>query len=154
LKRLRLAVANHSLPLVPKQKPTTFSLVFDGAERDAALRAFEQAIDMGEAITLSGDFAPEIEFPEWHRRIYGTLHQGRPNKVEFAPRPSKAAIALRVEASSSAGTAAVPYVDLRATIQGRKRLVLTNEHQMLPIVFTIELNESRASVTFQQVRRG
>jgi hypothetical protein len=152
--RLRRVVANHSLPLVPKEKPTSFSLVFDGTEGAAALRAFEKAIDMGESITLSGDLAPRIEFPAWHRRIYGTQHQRRPVKFEFTPTPTKAIKVLRVEASSSEGTVAVPYVEMRATIQGRKRLVLTNEHQMLPIAFTIELSDSNASLTFQQVRRG
>jgi hypothetical protein len=48
----------------------------------------------------------------------------------------------------------LPHVELRATTQGRERLVLTNEHQMAPVVFRFEPGEPRAGFSFEQVRRG
>jgi hypothetical protein len=155
MKRLRWIVADHSLPLVPKPTPMTFSMVFPHTEAGReALRTFERALDQGDAVTFERGFVPTIEYPVWHRRIYGADFVSRPIKLEFRPTPTTEAVAFRIEVDSPEGPATVPYLKLCAAKQGRKRLVLTNEQQQLPLVFTIDLSPDRVTFHFEQVRFG
>lgn len=155
LKRLRFAVADHNLPIASKSQETTFSLVFDKSDAGiAALRDFRRAVEMGESLLLENEFAPKIKFPEWHRRLYGLAPVIQTNRFEQGkPLPSKKTLALRVEVDSSEGHAECPYVLLRPVVQGTKRLVLTNEHQSLPLAFKFDFDLCEESVRFSFRRK-
>ena len=151
---LRRAIANHSLPLVPKPD-MEFSLVFAQTEEGkAVLKEFERALDMGEAVTFEKGFIPEVEYPSWHTRIYGPARSGRLVKLEIRPTPQETTNAVRVEVDSAEGPAAIPYVELRSTVRGRKRGVLSNEHQNSPMVFSFLLEPDGARFAFTQARTG
>lgn len=155
LRRLRWAVADYLLPIVPKERPMMFSLVFDTTDEGmAAARAVERAVNDGEPVTFSEGFVPGIEFPEWHRRIYGPGYVEQPIKLEIKPTGTGATTTVGVEADSPEGSASLPHIELRTIARGRKRLVLTNEHQRQPIVFRVEFTGVRANFSFQQVRPG
>jgi hypothetical protein len=155
MKRLRWVVADHNIDIVPKPTPMTFSMIFERTETGLeALRTFEEALDRGDDVTFEHGFVPRIEYPAWHRRLYGADFFSRPIKVEFRPTPPSETVALRIEVDSPEGPATVPYLELHATKQGRKKLVLTNERQQLPLVFTINLSPERAQFRFEQARFG
>lgn len=152
--RLRQTVADHNLPLVPKPD-MKFSLAFANTEEGmAALHAFEQALDMGEPVKFEQGFIPVIEYPSWHKRLYGSAGPGDLIKVEIRPTSHTSAKAVRVEIASSEGPAAISYVELRPVVQGRKRRVLSNEHQKLPIVFSFVFEADGSRFQFRQVGQG
>lgn len=156
LMRLRWTVADHSLPVVPKPKRMKISLVFERTEEQlAALQGFQRAVDLGEPLLLEGGFAPKIKFPEWYRRLYGHAPVIQLSKFEKGnSSPSKKILVVRVEVDSSEGHAEYAYVELRPVIQGRKRILLTNEHQSLPLVFEFDLYEKKPVFRFRQERSG
>jgi hypothetical protein len=158
LTKLRWQIADHNLPIVPKPRRTKFSLVFDKTDEGiAAFRDFKRAVEMDERLILEGKFAPKIKYPEWYRRLYGHAPVIQLNKFEKGRSLlSKETIALRIDVDSSEGHAEYPYVELRPVVQGRKRLVLTNEHQSLPLVFRFEfdLYEENLAFSFKKERSG
>ena len=158
LRRLRWVVADHNLLIAPKPQVTTFSLVFDRSDAGAeAFRKFKHAVEMDEHLLLENDLAPKIRFPEWHRRLYGLAPVIQSNKFEKVKSlPSKESVALRIEVNSPEGHAEYPYVELRSVVQGSKRLVLTNEHQSLPLVFKfdLDLHEECLKFSFRRKRLG
>ena len=75
LKRLRWAVADHDLPIVPK-KDVSFSLSFEDTEAGrVALRTFELALKRENPITFSQEQLSTLERPPWHQRVYGEITQ-------------------------------------------------------------------------------
>ncbi len=155
MRRLRYLIAKHSLPLVPKPDMNV-ALTFANTEEGlAAYRMFEQALDVGEPVTFEHGFVPAIEFPSWHKRIYGPAGLGEAVKLEIKPAPlEKVAKAVRIEVASPEGHASIAYVELRPVIQGRKRRDLSNEHQKLPIVFSFIFDAEHAQFNFRQVSQG
>ncbi|MFO0759008.1 MAG: DUF4365 domain-containing protein [Byssovorax sp.] len=154
MKQLRWVVADHALPVVPKQD-NAFSIDFADSDQGVeARRALERALDLGEPIIFEQGLIPTIKFPSWHRRIYGSAGHGELVKLEIRPSPDKTPKAVRIEIESPEGPASFPYVELRRTVQGRKRLVLTNEHQKLPLVFSFEFESERMKFSFRQVGVG
>lgn len=154
MKSLRRAIADHNLPIVPKSD-MEFSLMFAKTEEGrAAQQAFERALDTGEPVAFEKGSLPAVEYPTWHNRIYGPAGLGELVKVEVTPTPDTASTAVRVEIESPEGPAAISYVDLRPTKQGRRRLILTNEHQQQPIIFSFVLDSDGAKFTFKQKSWG
>jgi len=154
LRRLRWAVADLMVGLVAGRSPFRVTLSFadseDGTER---ARAFKQALDQGEPILFEGNAIPELELPDWHRRLYG--QRAPVQRVEIRPKPSDRRLPVRVEVQSREGAAVMPYVELRAIKQGTKSLVLSNQHQPVPIVFEVSLNQTRESkLRLWQTRLG
>ena len=157
LERLRWVVADHYLPIVPKPETMTFSLTFpETTEGLDALRTLERALDQGDAVTFEHGFIPTMEYPAWLRRIYGKRGPGETIKIEIKPTQSIDTKAVRVEIESSEGPAVFPYVELRPMVQGRKRVVLTNEQQNLAVTFSFEIDEQRhaAKFGFKRARLG
>jgi len=151
---LRHAVADHCLPIVPK-KGMTFSLFFDDpGEGASALRMLARALNLGTPITFQQEVVPMAERPAWYRRIYGHDHTDQAIAISMKPMPPVRAV--RMEAASPEGPAVVPYVELAATIQDRKHIVLTNEHQNLPIVFafSLDLESDLSKAEVRQSRLG
>lgn len=151
---LRWLVADHCLPVVPK-KDMRFSMAFAKTDQgQEALRTVERALDIGESITLERDFIPKVEFPSWFHRTYGPSGPGDLVKIEIRPTLSKKTRRLRIEIESSEGPAAFSYVELRPTVWGRQRRVLTNEHQKLPLVFSFALDAARSRFEFRRAGLG
>ncbi|WP_437314654.1 DUF4365 domain-containing protein [Sorangium sp. So ce385] len=142
LKQLRWLVADWSLPLVAKRSPLTLRCAENSGGKET-WSAFQEALDRGTHIVFQGAAAPQIEMPSWYRRLYGG--RGRVERVEITSRPPDGSIPVRVEVSSAEGAAALPYVDLRVTRQGRKERVLSNEHQSLPYALEVTLIEGGES---------
>jgi hypothetical protein len=154
MKGLRWAVADYCLPIVPKQD-MNFSMTFASMEEGtAAWQTFERALDAGESVTFGQGFVPTIDFPAWQSRIYGASDRGEPLKIEIKPAPITTAKAVRIEVESPEGPASFPRVELRPTVNGRNRLVLTNEHQKLPIIFTFDLSAEHPTFSFRRVSIG
>jgi hypothetical protein len=153
---LRRTIANHAAPLVSSSTSNDFGLVFQTTEAGlAALRQLERAVDFDETLTLEGKYAPKIRFPEWHRRLYG--HEPLVQLTRLEKGKAAAAnesILLRVEVDSPEGHAEYPYVALLPVVHGRKRLVLTNQDQSLPLIFSIEATDGEARFAFRRERLG
>ncbi|AUX46199.1 uncharacterized protein SOCE26_077040 [Sorangium cellulosum] len=138
LQQLRWVIADRSLPLVARRSPITLRFTEKGGGKEA-WSAFQEAIDRGTRVVSRGAATPEIEMPAWHRRLYGA--RGQVERIEVTSRPPDGSIPVRVEVRSAEGAAALPYVDLRVTRQGRKESVLSNEHQHLPFALEVALIE-------------
>jgi Domain of unknown function (DUF4365) len=154
LNMLRWKVANHNFPLIPKPNISEFELSFppsDGGRQ--GVEALRRAVDTGSPVLLEGELVPTIEWPEWHRRAYGSTYP-QPISIHVSPKPSDASLAVRIEVESSEGSSALPYIELRCIKQGRKNLVLTNAHQNLPLIFTLEGTDESAWFRFKQARPG
>jgi hypothetical protein len=152
--RLRWVVADHSLRLRPR-KDMTVSLSFPRTEQGERGRlALERALDLGESITFSREFIPTVTPPIWLRRAYGEIGPGETIRVEISPALSKNARAIRIEVESPEGPSACPFVELRTIVQGRKRVKLTNEHQKLPIVFSLDFGPHGVAFELQQAHVG
>lgn len=155
LRKLRWAVADHSFESVATRASSEMTLTFPGTEQGNEMRrAFEEALDKGERVVFEGDAIPELERPEWYRRLYGD--RDRIIRLEIEPsRSSEFVLPVRVEACSREGSAAVPYVELRVIKQGRKSISLSNEHQNLPFVFTLAGGEiDGGEFNFRRTRFG
>jgi hypothetical protein len=147
LKRLRWAVAERMMPLAADKSPMRLTF------REPELwNAFEHALDRGEHVVFEKDFMPEIERPAWHRRLYGAT---RTMRLELRPIPPGLVLPVRIEAWTRDGSAALPYVELRATKHGRKHMTLSNEHQGLPIVCMVSIAEpDGGTIVLRQTRFG
>ncbi|WP_437619975.1 DUF4365 domain-containing protein [Sorangium sp. So ce1151] len=138
LKRLRWAIADRSFPFVAKCSPIMLRFT-DSSGGEESWRAFQEALVRGTRVVFDGTGVPEIEMPAWYRRLYGD--RGQVARVEIISEPPDGRVAVRVEARSPYGSAALPYVDLRTTRSGRQETVLSNEHQHLPFVIEVTLIE-------------
>lgn len=155
LKRLRWAVADHNLPLIPKPEGSELKLFFPNtAEGAASLAAFKRAFDEGEEVVL-GDgelLAPSVEHPEWHRRIYGDFDG--PVRITIGPSKPSRVVPVRVDLESSHGTASLPYIELRAVKEGRRKTVLSNEQQGLPAQLYIAISDTHSEAKLRLTGPG
>lgn len=155
LRALRWRVADHNIPLAPKPREMSFSLTFEKtAEGTAALQALERALDAGDKVTFENGYIPKIEYPPWLTRLYGKERFEHIVKMELKPTPSTHHKTINIEIDSPEGPAAISCVELRPVKRGRKRLLLSNEHQSMPIVFTFDLSEEHLKLNFRQKRLG
>jgi hypothetical protein len=154
--RLRRCIADHNVVLASSSTEENIGFVFETTEAGlAAFRQLVRAIDFDEPLTLEGKHAPKIRFPEWHRRLYGHAPLVELTRLEKGrATPAKQNLILRVEVDSPEGHAEYPYVEMRFVAQGRKRMVLTNEHQALPLVFRIEMTDDIDTIGFWRERFG
>lgn len=150
MKRLRWAVADHNLPLVPEASNSKLTLSFpntpDGA---ASLAALNRAFDEDEAVELQ---MPKIEYEEWHRRIYGNFDG--PARIRIGRSKTSLVVPARIDFESAQGTASIPYVELRPRVWGRRKKVLSNEQQDLPVQIHVEIAEGRVEASLKLVRSG
>ncbi len=150
LKRLRWAVARHHRPLFDRKEPLTFKMTFPATEQGRqGLEALQRALDHGESIVLNKKLVPRIEYPPWHRRLFGEEYSRRIDSIELKPEPVRDSFPVRVEVESREGAASIPYVALRAVRVGRKTAVYSNEHQSIPLTFELELNSDEAEMSFR-----
>lgn len=154
LRRLRWAVADLYVEIVAGRSPFEMTLSFAGSEQDEQrLRTFEEALDHGESIVFEGEAMPEVEMPEWHRRLYGD--RAPVQWLRITPKPSDRRLAVRVDVQSREGAAAIPYVELCEFRRGRKSLVLSNERQGLPVVLEFSLSQTdKSTLRLWQTRLG
>jgi hypothetical protein len=137
LELLRCAVADHSLPVVPKPERAELRLCFPTtAEGAAALIALKRALDEDEGVEV---IVPKVEYPEWHRRIYGDFRG--PAQVSVGRSEVSFVMPVRVDLESSLGSACLSYVELRPRLWGRRKKVLSNEQQGLPVELIIDLTD-------------
>ena len=147
LKVLRRAVARHNLPLVQGDKSFALSMSFasteDGRRGADALR---EALDEGEPIELKGEMVPHIKWPAWHIRTYGD--DAQPVAIQVTPMGQDRSLPVRIEVESPEGRLVYPYVDMRYKKSGNKRLVMSNQHQQLALLITLEMLDEETTLTF------
>ncbi|MFT3771925.1 MAG: DUF4365 domain-containing protein [Minicystis sp.] len=137
MNRLRWVVADYNLVLVPKSGTVEMTFAFpDTEEGRSAHKSLLWALDTGEATTISREFISEVTLPAWHRRLYGPDYPSV-DKVQLAPVPVEATLLVRVEVDGVDGPASIHFIELRPVKQGKKRVVLSNEHQRLPLCLTL-----------------
>lgn len=152
LKQLRWMVADRSFPLVARRSPITLRFS-KNSEGEASWGALQEALDRGTRVVFEGPGVPELEMPAWYRRLYG--ERGPVERVEITSRPPEGSIPVRVEVYSAQGAAALPYVDLRFTSEGRKQTVLSNEHQNLCFMIEVTLvQDGESTLKLWQRRFG
>ncbi len=155
LSELWSVIADHNLPLVPKPD-VGCSLAFPNTEEGGAGRQMlDRALDVGEAVTFKEGFLPNLEFPSWHRRIYGSAGPGDLLEVTITPTSDRVVKPLRIEVVSTEGLclAALSRVELRLAVPGRKRRVWNNEHQKPSIVFSV-IEDDGLRLQFRRVGPG
>ncbi|KYF75474.1 hypothetical protein BE17_19125 [Sorangium cellulosum] len=152
LKQLRWIVADRIFPVVAKRSPITLKFNESNGGKKS-WRALQDALDRGTRVVFEGAGVPELEMPAWYRRLYGD--QGQVERVEITSKPPDRGIPVRVEVYSAEGAAALPYVDLRFTSDGRKQAVLSNEHQQLTFVIEVSLvQDGESTLKLWQRRFG
>jgi len=154
LRALRWTVADHALPLLAP-KESTLKLHFPRTEEgEASLAAFRRAFDDDEEVELGGGelIAPKLEYPAWHQRIYGDFDGTA--RLAIGRSRSDFMLPVRVDLESSQATASLPYVELRPDKWGRRKKVLSNHQQDLPIELWIDFEDGRGSARLELVRRG
>ncbi|MDC3961172.1 DUF4365 domain-containing protein [Polyangium jinanense] len=153
MRRLRWAVADHSLALVAgrvRDEEMTGTIRFTDK---VTYEAFREALDRGNEVTFEGLGVPQIQMPEWHRRMYGDRPPA--TRVRITPTTRVVSLNVRVEVRARNVTASIPGIELKPTKQGRKHLTLTNEHQGRTITFIAVGNEDAdGSFTFRMSRFG
>jgi hypothetical protein len=155
LKRLRWAVADHNLPLVPKSEPSELTFFFPRtAEGAASLAALKRAFDEDDVVVLGGGelIAPRVEYPKWHRRIYGDFDG--PVRIEIGRSAPSFTVPVRVVLESSQGTASLPYIELRYVKRGRRKVVLSNEQQEAPVQLHLEIADDHYEFTLRVTGLG
>jgi hypothetical protein len=155
MRRLRRRICEQITPFVPKgpgiKAVFSFPNTSDGI---AARKSLVMALDAGDATTIDGKFIASLQYPAWHRRLYGDA-RGTPSQLTIAPKPHALSIFVRIEVHSQKGSASMPYVELLVTKQGRKQMMLSNEHQNRSIIFELfGDDESGAELTMRWVRWG
>ncbi|MEP7121708.1 MAG: DUF4365 domain-containing protein [Byssovorax sp.] len=156
LVHLRRVIADHTLPLVPRAD-RSYSLAFPNTELGVAGRQmFDRALDLGESVTFPEGFLPVIEFPSWHRRIYGSAGPGDLVEITMTPTAWRQAKPLRIEVVSTEGSslAALSYVELRLVVPGRKRRVWNNEHQKPSVVLSVDTEANGLRLQFRHIGPG
>jgi len=158
-RRLRIEIGNYIEPLVPKQGQFEFTFSFPStSDGIAAQQAFIRMLDEGGSTVIDRAFIANWSVPPWHDRLYG--RSGPPERVELKRViPSDLVFTMRLEVESSEGVVAIPHLELRPSETGkygRRHVTMTNEHQRLPMVVTVDfdLEQKKTDVSIRRVRPG
>ncbi|WP_437760048.1 DUF4365 domain-containing protein [Sorangium sp. So ce1389] len=164
LARLREAVARDELPkLVRPGEEVPFVLsvqLDDGPEGRAKKDALAEFWEGGGAVTIERRFISDVVIlHDGLRAAFGEDYWKRAKEVRFFSVPGRESAPIRVEATSPAGVAQLPYVELRLARSGHRYRTLSNEHQRAAVTLKLILDDEdaehiRVSVEVALDRRG
>ncbi len=114
------------------------------------MAALRDAVDEGEPIELTGARLSGVERPAEHGRADG---EDVPREaVALSPPVQSRSWPVRVEVESPEGRAAYCPVDLPWVSSGDGRFAMTNEHQALPLLVTLEMAGGEATLSLSARR--
>lgn len=138
LARLRGAIAGHYLPIYCKMNnnEVTISteLMFPNTEQGAqTLREFETFLDTGKPVTIDGKFVKNVQMSDWWERIFG--RDEKVTSISMGPATSHVSLPCRLELDTHRFPlpVTIPYLDLKLVRGGRKEVLVSNEHQKIPV---------------------
>lgn len=154
--RLRWLIGKYVEPLIPKigNVKTVFSFPATD-EGTAALKALQQSLDDGTSTTIDGKFIASVQYPAWHRRLYGDVSPPQSLEVQLHI-PNDFTFRMRLEIQADHDSVSIPYVEFRTIRSGQNSIVLTNERQGLPleITFKFDFEQNSGSVDIRRTRSG
>jgi hypothetical protein len=149
LEHIRKAVARYYYPVIAKGKTLEIHARFlfpTTPEGTASRLALERHFATGEPVEIDGSFVEELVFSEWWTRLWGEIDLSE-GQLALGPRPSDRTVPVRLDLLSWRGqNAAIPYIDLRATMMGSDQLTCSNQHQ--PVPWRLEFVFRRAEQSF------
>ncbi|KYF80585.1 hypothetical protein BE20_11185 [Sorangium cellulosum] len=164
LARLREAVAWDELPkLVRPGDEVAFELSVqpdDSPEGRAKENELIEFWEGGGEVTIESRLISDlVMLHDGLRRAFGDAYWKRAKEVQLFSVPGRKLAPVRVEAESAAGTAQLPYVELRLARSGRRYSTLSNEHQRAAVTLKLVLDDGdpqlvRASIELALDGRG
>lgn len=106
--------------------------------------ALREALSKGAPVELAGTRLAHDSGQDIHPRAPGG--EGEPEIIQLIPVVEARSWSVRIEVESPEGRAAYPRVDLRYASSRGDRLVMTNEHQALPWLVTLEIADDGAAL--------
>ena len=106
--------------------------------------ALREALSKGAPVELAGTRLAHDSGQDIHPRAPGG--EGEPEVIQLTPVVEARSWSVRIEVESAEGRAAYPRVDLRYASSRGDRLVMTNEHQALPWLVTLEITDDGAAL--------
>ncbi|WP_437718449.1 DUF4365 domain-containing protein [Sorangium sp. So ce448] len=147
LARLRVAVARDELPkLVRPGEDVPFELqVDDSPEGRAKLDELTRFWEGGGAVTIESRFISDLVMRHDRlRAAFGEDYWKRSTEVQLFSVAGREFAPVRVEAESPAGTARLPYVELRPVRSGHRYRTISNEHQRAAVTLTLTFSDEDA----------
>ena len=113
--------------------------------------ALRKALSEGAPVELAGTRLAHDSGQDVHPR--GPGREIQPETIQVTPLIGARSWPVRIEVESAEGRAAYPRVDLRYASSRDDRLVMTNEHQALPYLVTLEIADDGAALRLSPRRR-
>ncbi|WP_441286643.1 DUF4365 domain-containing protein [Sorangium sp. KYC3313] len=149
LTRLRAAVARDELPkLVRPDEEVAFELSLqldDSPEGRAKVDELTRFWEGGGAVAIESRFISDLDMRhDGLRAAFGEDYWKRSTEVQLFSVPGREFAPVRVEAESPAGTAQLPYIELRLVRSGHRYRTLSNEHQRAAVTLTLTMSDEDA----------